>query len=76
MAETAPRWRFDPVDVVQMRVLAALPPGRRIGAMLSAQALVQGIVRGRLRQQFPNASQSELGLKLVAELSRVYSPWP
>jgi len=63
-------WRFDPVDITQMRLLAQLPPGRRAYAMLEAQALVRGIIMGRLRRLYPEASQRELGLKLLKEVSR------
>jgi len=62
-------WRFDPVDITQMRLLAQLPPGRRIVAMLDAQALARGIIMGRLRRQYPDASEQELGLKLLEEVS-------
>jgi hypothetical protein len=63
-------WRFDPVDITQMRLLAKLPPGRRVAVMLQAQALVRGIIMGRLRRQYPNLSSRELALKLLEEVSR------
>jgi hypothetical protein len=66
-------WRFDPVDITQMRLLAQLPPGWRICPMLEAQALVRGIILGRLHRQYPDASERELGLKLLEELSRARS---
>ncbi len=66
-------WRFDPVDIIQMRLLAQLPAGWRIRPMLEAQALVRGMILGRLRRQYPDASERELGLKLLEELSRVRS---
>ena len=62
--------RFDPVDIVQMRLLAQLPPGRRAYVMLEAQALARGIIISRLRRQYPNISDHKLGLKLVKEVSR------
>ena len=68
--EMSSGWRFDPVDIAQMRLLAQLPPGRRIRTMLDAQALVRGLILGRLRRQYPNASERELGLKLLEEVSR------
>jgi len=64
-------WRFDPVDITQMRLLAQLPPGRRVGVMLAAQEFVRGTIRGRLRRQYPTASDQEVALKLLEELSRV-----
>ena len=68
--ETPQVWRFDPVDITQMRLLAQLPPGRRVGVMLEAQALVRGTIMGRLRRQYPHASDQEIGLKLLEEVSR------
>ena len=63
-------WRFDPVDITQMRLLANLPPGRRAWVMLEAQALARGMIKSRLRRQYPQASDRELGLKLLEEVSR------
>jgi hypothetical protein len=62
--------RFDPVDIVQMRLLAQLSPGQRVRVMLDAQALARGLILGRLRRQYPDASQRELGLKLLEEVAR------
>ena len=67
---TSKTWRFDPVDITQMQLLAQLPPGRRVVPMLEAQALVRGIILGRLRRLHPEASEQELGLKLLKEVSR------
>ncbi|NWG14927.1 MAG: hypothetical protein HXY20_15510 [Acidobacteria bacterium] len=69
--EKRPAWRFDPVDITQMRLLAQLPPGWRIRPMLEAQALIRGIIMGRLRRQYPDASERDLALKLLEELGRV-----
>lgn len=63
-------WRFDPVDITQMRLLAQLPPGRRVYAMIEAQTLARGIIMGRLRRRYPNASRRALALKLLEEVSR------
>ncbi len=47
--------RFDPVDVEQMRLLGRLSPGARIQAMLDARELAVGLIRGRLRRQYPHS---------------------
>lgn len=62
--------RFDPVDIVQLELLAALPPEHRIQVMLDAQALVRGVIRGRLQRQHPNATEQELSMLLLEELER------
>jgi hypothetical protein len=43
-------YRFDPVDLKQMRLLARLSPGGRIQVMLDARELAVGLIRGRLRR--------------------------
>ena len=68
--ESGKIWRFDSVDITQMRLLANLPPGRRVYVMLEAQALARGMIKSRLRRQYPQASDRELGLKLLEEVSR------
>jgi hypothetical protein len=65
------RWRFDPVDIAQMRLLARLNPGQRVRVMLEAQALARGLIWGRLRRQYPEASERELALKFLEEIGRV-----
>jgi len=68
--EASERFRFGPVDIVQMRLLAKLPPGRRIGAMLAAQELARACIVSRLRRQYPEATPRELAAKLVEEVGR------
>lgn len=70
MEEEVSSRRFDPLDLLQMRLLAKLPPGRRIRAMLDAQALARGLIRGRLRRLYPDASDREWSLKLLEEVER------
>lgn len=63
-------YRFDPVDLEQVRLLAHLPPGRRVQAMLDARELAVGLIRGRLRRQHPALSSGELNLKVLEEIAR------
>ena len=71
-------YRFDPVDKQLMRMLGRLSPGGRIQAMLDARELVVGLIRGRLRRQYPELSLRELNLKVLEELDRAQrtSPGP
>ncbi len=62
--------RFDPVDLNQMRLLAQLPPGRRFQRMLDARELTVGLIRGRLRRQYPNLPLSDLNMKVLEEIER------
>lgn len=71
-------YRFDPVDLEQMRLLGRLSPGGRIRLMLDARELAVGLIRGRLRRQYPDLSPRDLNLKVLEEIARVQrtSPGP
>lgn len=73
---TGVRFRFDPVDIDQVRLLLSLEPGERIRVMLDAQALAKGLIMGRLHRQYPELSPNELGLKFVEEIERVKQTAP
>ena len=68
-ASRAP-FRFDPVDIDQVRLLLSLQPGERIRVMLDAQALARGLIMGRLYRLNPDLSPNELGLKFIEEIER------
>ena len=63
-------YRFDPVDLVQMRLLGTLSPAQRLRTMLEARELAVGLIRGRLRRRYPDLSPREINLKLLEELAR------
>jgi hypothetical protein len=71
-------YRFDPVDLEQMRLLGRLSPGGRIRLMLDARELAVGLIRGRLRRQYPDLSTHDLNLKVLEEIARAQrtSPGP
>jgi hypothetical protein len=62
-------YRFDPVDLEQMRLLDQLSPGQRIQVMLDARELAVGLIRGRLRRQCPDLSLREISLKVLEEIA-------
>lgn len=66
----ATRERFTHTDIELMRVRLALTPGQRLQAMLDARAVLVGLMRGRLRQRYPELSERELNLKLLKEIDR------
>ena len=68
-ASRAP-FRFDPVDIDQVRLLLSLQPGERIRVMLDAQELAKGLIMGRLRRLNPELSPNELGFKFIEEIER------
>ena len=63
-------YRFDPVDVHQMRLLGTLAPGKRVRIMLDARELAVGLIRGRLRRRYPHLSPQALNLKVLEEVAR------
>jgi phage terminase Nu1 subunit (DNA packaging protein) len=71
-------YRFDPVDLEQMQLLGRLSPGGRIRLMLDARELTVGLIRGRLRRQYPDLSPRDLNLKVLEEIARAQrtSPGP
>lgn len=69
-------YRFDPVDLQQLRLVSQLSPGRRIQALLAARELAVGLRRGRLRRLYPHLSPQEINLKLLEELDRAERTYP
>jgi hypothetical protein len=63
-------FRSEGFDREQVRLLASLPPHKRVRVMLEARELAVGLMRGRLRRRFPQLSTSQLNLKLLEELAR------
>ena len=61
---------FAHTDMDLMRLRLSLSPGQRIQAMLDARALIVGMIRGRLRDQYPDISETELNLKMLEEIER------
>lgn len=64
-------YRFDPVDIEQLKLSAHLSPGRRWQRLLDARELAVGLIRGRLHRRYPNLSAGELNLKVLEEIERV-----
>jgi hypothetical protein len=62
---------LDPIDWVQLRLTASLPPRKRLLAGIQAQAFARATVRGALRRRYPDLSQSELNMKVLAHLTTV-----
>jgi len=57
---------LDPVDWQQMELLARLTPAQRWLAMAEASEFSLAGLRGTFRKRFPELSQSELNMKLLA----------
>ena len=68
--DTSAAYRFDPVDLEQMRRWGRLTPGQRIQALIDARDLAVGLIRGRLRRRYPQLSLNEINLKVLEEIER------
>jgi hypothetical protein len=65
-------FHFEAIDREQIRLLAKLPPHKRVRAMLDARELAVGLIRGRLRRKYPDLSINLLNLKVLEELARAH----
>jgi hypothetical protein len=64
-------WTHTDIDLMKARL--SLSPGQRLQAMFDARAVLVGIIRGRLRQQYPNISETELNVMMLKEVERAQS---
>lgn len=56
---------FDPIDWTQVRLLASLPPGKRIYPSLRASAMIRAGLRTAFKRKFPNLSPSQINMKIL-----------
>ena len=47
-----------------------LSDGKKIESLLKTRAVMVGMIRGRLREQYPHLNQKELNLKMLEEIER------
>lgn len=57
---------LDPVDWQQLELLARVSPARRLLTMMEASEFSLAGLRGAFRKRFPELSQSELNMKVLA----------
>lgn len=62
---------IDPVDWVQMELLANLPPEKRLIPGLNAQEFSMAALRGTFRRKFPELSMSQINMKVLTYLTPV-----
>jgi hypothetical protein len=67
---------FDPIDIDLLHIRSQMSPGQRLQAMLDARETLVGLIRGRLRQQYPRLSNQELNLKVLEEIERAQKIHP
>ncbi|NHZ71961.1 MAG: hypothetical protein GWP17_02615 [Aquificales bacterium] len=65
--------KFTHTDIELLRLRLSLTPGQRLQAMFDARFVLVGMIRGRLRPQYPNLPDAELNLKVLEEIERAQS---
>jgi hypothetical protein len=62
---------LDPVDWVQLQLIANLSPEKRIVPGLLAQSFAMAALRGTFQKRYPELSLSEINMKVLAYLTPV-----
>ena len=60
---------LNPIDWMQMELIAKLPPGKRIYPSLHASALIRAGLRTAFKRKFPDLSPSEINMKILDYLT-------
>ena len=61
--------QFDPIDWQQLQLLAQLTPAQRTLAMIRAAEFVRAGLRGAFHRRFPELSDEEINMKVLAHLT-------
>ena len=64
-------YRFDPVDIEAIRLTARLSVGARVRRLLDTREILVGMIRARLRRQYPYLSARDLNVEVLKEIERV-----
>lgn len=62
---------LNPIDWVQMELLAKLPPGQRILPALNATLMVRAGLRSAFMKKFPELSMFEINMKILEYLTPI-----
>jgi hypothetical protein len=62
---------FDPIDRVQMELLAKMPPGQRIAPMMNATLMVRAGLRSAFMKKFPELSMPEINMKILEYMTPI-----
>lgn len=63
-----------PVDWVQIKLIASLPPERKIIPAMRAQEFAMGTFRCTLSKRYPNLTRTELNMKVLEHFTSVRDP--
>lgn len=56
---------FEPIDWVQMKLLAHMPPSRRNLPMLQATEMIRAGLRTAFMRKFPELTRGEINMKIL-----------
>jgi len=56
---------LNPIDWMQMELLAKMPPGKRIYPSVHASAMIRAGLRTAFKRKYPNLSLSEINMKIL-----------
>ncbi len=62
---------LDPIDWVQLDLLAKMPLKKRLLPGLNAQEFSMSALRGTFRRKFPDLSMPEINMKVLAYLTPI-----
>lgn len=62
---------FDPIDWVQIKLLAKMPFEKRLIPGLNAQEFAMSALRGTFQKKFPELTMPEINMKVLAYLTPV-----
>ncbi len=62
---------LNPIDWVQMELLAKLPPGQRILPTLNATLMIRAGLRSAFTKKFPELSKAEINMMILKYLTPV-----
>ena len=62
---------LNPIDWVQMELLAKLPPGQRILPTLNATLMIRAGLRSAFMKKFPELSKSEINMTILEYLTPI-----
>ncbi|MBS1253616.1 MAG: hypothetical protein MAG451_02668 [Anaerolineales bacterium] len=61
--------QLEPIDWQQLELLARLTPAQRVLATIRAAEFVRAGLRGTFRRRFPELSDEEINMKVLAHLT-------
>lgn len=62
---------LEPIDWVQLHLIARLPPEQQIMAGMRAAEFARAIVRGAFMERFPNETRAQINMRVLRHFTTV-----